>query len=399
MKNAYVLRVTGDLCLYFALAAQIRAFSDFAPAMGVFLLLAAAGFSIAVRIPKGFLRSLPVLLPALVFTRVTGIYGVIFFAAPLLYCFLTAALGKLELRHWEYYRSFRVTMMIAAAFLGTAAVQGKLWAAFFSLLHLLFGVIALRNLRMEAEMPLKWRGMNLAGVILPFLAAAGISRVFYAFLGVTLKFLTVLVAPELAGILAVQDALGRFTNYLYDKIDEAASQAESTAESTEMATKALEDVAGNDTDLPRWMENIRINRMLAAILLVAAAAGVLIFLMIRRHHAEEEEEAFVEEGSRANVQRRKRRRKEKYSSNAEKVRRIYRDYMELISHYGVIPERDTTSEDLMHSSSDICPAEPNSGLREIYLRARYGRGDNITDEDLKTAEGYLGNLTEAVRKQ
>ena len=93
MKNAAVLRITGDVCLYFAFTALLRAFSGYIPLMAVFLLLAAAGLFLGVRMAGKALRILPALLPLLVFWRVRELYGIILFAPPAIYILLTAVLG------------------------------------------------------------------------------------------------------------------------------------------------------------------------------------------------------------------------------------------------------------------------------------------------------------------
>jgi len=395
MKKPAVLRISGDICLYFGLLSLFKTFRSFSPLMGLFLLLGAAGLFVSVRIPKAVLRLPFALLPALCFLWLETVTGYVIFAIPMAYYFLTVLLGRFGMLHWEYLNYFRVMCVPGSILLAIAVIWGtaNLSAALFALCFLLFGILTLRKLRMEADMPLRWKGMNLMEVLLPTGAAAGLCYIIYLLVTHSRRVMEVVAAPvvgTLVAITRVSEVLSEaYIHWRYHPEEETAEAAAELAGVSE-ASADLPELA----DTPGWLNRIRVPWKLLLILAVLAIAVWAILKLLRLHGEEEQEEVFYEEGQKTAVRRRKRRKKEKTPTNAEAVRRIYRDYMALLSFRGVTVYRDSTSRDLLEVSGDMLPPEPNAGLRAIYLKARYGRGESVTDDERLRAEGYL----EALRK-
>ena len=71
--------------------------------------------------------------------------------------------------------------------------------------------------------------------------------------------------------------------------------------------------------------------------------------------------------------------------------------MELLTHYGIVSRKDTTSGDLRRQSADLFTEAPNDGLRAIYLKARYGRGETVTNEEREAADQYLEEMRNGQR--
>jgi hypothetical protein len=81
----------------------------------------------------------------------------------------------------------------------------------------------------------------------------------------------------------------------------------------------------------------------------------------------------------------------------EKIRALYRQYIAFVRKEGADLSRGSTSEDILESSKELKEeadlSEDESRLREIYIRARYGNPDAVTDEDVARACRLLDDIT------
>ena len=57
-----------------------------------------------------------------------------------------------------------------------------------------------------------------------------------------------------------------------------------------------------------------------------------------------------------------------------------------------------TSREILDTSKDHITGEAGEILRQVYIRARYAKADEISDEDVKLAEDCLARIKEENKK-
>jgi len=129
-----------------------------------------------------------------------------------------------------------------------------------------------------------------------------------------------------------------------------------------------------------------------ALLLLAAIFFIVRY--VRRNRTESEQDEFIYEEAETDTSPRKRRAAKdvSVSGNAHQIRKIYRQYMELMRQHGVLIQRDSTSLDILDEAEQISLSPAAKTLRELYLKARYADGGAVSREDVQEAQRCLQEI-------
>ena len=123
------------------------------------------------------------------------------------------------------------------------------------------------------------------------------------------------------------------------------------------------------------------------IIAAVAVAGAVAFVIIRRRRKKTEEPIVVRTPE-----------EQAQLDKIERIRAVYRQYISFVRKEGADFSKGSTSEDILESSKDLREesdlTEDESKLREIYIRARYGNPDGISEEDVSEACHLLEKITQ-----
>ena len=140
-------------------------------------------------------------------------------------------------------------------------------------------------------------------------------------------------------------------------------------------------------ELPEKEEEQEFPWVLVCIVATVVAAGtVTAVIMIRKRRKKTDEPQAVRTPE-----------EQAQLDKVEKIRAVYRQYIAFVRKEGADLSRGSTSEDILESSKELKEeadlSEDESRLREIYIRARYGNPDAVTDEDVARACRLLDDIT------
>lgn len=82
-------------------------------------------------------------------------------------------------------------------------------------------------------------------------------------------------------------------------------------------------------------------------------------------------------------------------SNREKVRKVYRDFLEMTRKKGVKIADNMTSEEVFNAIRGICDEKGSIALRDVYIVARYNDYAEICNEQVKAAKEALKQIKTA----
>ena len=392
MKLSVPLRFGSSLAFWFSLLCLLPVMEGSEPVLALMLGLAilGAGLSAAfdrpwVRIPAALAAVLPLLL-----LRKNGFVLALAAPWPLWFC-LRLITDRLHVEYWQWKRPFAVIGFASLIVLLSNVTFGALrpWCMAFAALVLLLGMMALRLLRMGGAADLRWAGWSTLELLSPLLAAGLCAAVLYPVVLLLRPVLALLMSGVGYGLHGMTSFFGqifgtlsegeKFGEDLYDPYVSADTQP--AAQELKPVTAP---VSGGGTN---W------DQILAVVILVLLALG-LILLLIRRMRlrskvAASDETAPYETGTRF-LRRRARRRKAVPSSNAERIRAIYRDYLGLLQKRGLVLRKSTTSAEVLTQTGR--EQEEDEALRGLYLRSRYGNDAAVRAEEVLEAQTLLDKL-------
>ena len=406
MKQTSVLRITADICFWFAVLSVFTALRAWRLPMALFAAACLLLGLVIVRCSNPALRLLLAVLPVLCF--LTGPFSplMVFPLLAWVYFAVVMVRGHYAMPLYEYRRIFTFLLLISLFFIvaniaNSTIYRGQLISVdslVYVAVFLVLGIIAMRRMQMGAEMGLNWQARNLLTVVGFPVLAVGISMVLFLILRFSQQALVLVLAPvgkfflwlfgllfpagqEQAQQVITQDAV-EFTPVgrpeELDLIGRAADYSSTgSAESTAML---IERAAG----IGAWV-------VLGILLLIA------LFLIWRytKHNKPEEEDELLYEETEAVPGKGRHRRKNKIpllAGNARELRRIYKTYLEYKKSEGMrVQPSDTSAEILEHDreSGDSANAEK---LRELYIAARYGNPSAITREQVLEAQACLEQI-------
>ena len=392
MKESAVLKTSSDICFVLGL------FCLFAP-LGLFLwpLLALSAACLAdglllCRIKNTALRIALSLLPALCLLMAHSAIQYIAMGAALVYFFVFIWTGMPSMKIWTYRGFFTAFVCVGTVVLAVALIAGfaVIGSIVFFFLFLILGALALRLMRMGASMSLKWNVSNMGSFVVPVLFSIAASVVVYLVLLGIVWLLGQVIVPY-----AGKAERPSYTSSVTSKTPVPLNQ--STFQSVEDYDRIDQDegepAKRNIADLMRQYPYIKY--------IVLGVAAVIVFIIVyRRMNSDrdlKEDEFFEESGRESDAQaggRRRRAKKQKDSTNAQKIRKIYREYLFYLTGKGASFSSNSTSSDVLDSSRAVSGSGSNDRLRDIYIKARYGEGADITDEDVAFARKMLEEIRE-----
>jgi hypothetical protein len=392
MKESAVLKTSSDICFVLGL------FCLFAP-LGPFLwpLLALSAACLAdglllCRIKNTALRIALSLLPAPCLLMAHSAIQYIAMGAALVYFFVFIWTGMPSMKIWTYRGFFTAFVCVGTVLLAVALIAGfaVIGSVVFFFLFLILGALALRLMRMGASMSLKWNVSNMGSFVVPVLFSIAAAVVVYFVLLGIVWLLGQVIVPY-----AGKAERPSYTSGVISKTPVPLNQ--STFQSVDDYDRIDQDegepAKRNIADLMRQYPYIKY--------IVLGVAAVIVFIIVyRRMNSDRDlkEDEFFEESGReagsASGGRRKRGKKQKDSTNAQKIRKIYREYLFYLTGKGASFSSNSTSSDVLDSSRAVSGSGSNDRLRDIYIKARYGEGADITDEDVTFARKMLEEIRE-----
>ena len=404
MSMGMFWKILGDACLYFSVTG---AFPTVFAHHCSFLwpaLLCGAGVGIAALLSehgKDPWRYGALLLPALSLMLAGTLLEVLLLLPLLIYTAAVVIRGEMGLEYYGYREVFQKTaigwcvfflVIQLLAYFETASHTNRSVVdaeaqLLYGVLHLLSGVVLLRQLRLGTED----RGRRLnhvqlicvlggTGVVLGGVVAA--ERLLREQTDSLMEY----VGRALLGIFTPLMHLLNQVSFDED-YPEATEAVASTQPSTEplpftqmmeqYGTSAAEPVTEGEPSFRWW---------LAVLILAVLQVLLLLFLLniLRAHPAESGTPETLEA-----AETQEQNKKEPRRTNRAKVRRYYRDFLKAEQKKGLKLRPDQTSADILASISHDTDARSAAQLREVYLSARYDETREVTTEQVKAAKSAL----------
>ena len=398
MKVASGLRVAFYICLIFALICTMPWFRSSTLIFAIFAAFCTVESLFLPAVKNRLLRLLLALVPAAV-TFATSLswakanpVAAVLLALVAIYYVVFMTVGRFETEYWRFRNSF-IGLISAACFvsllnliiyivvedvakerINLPGVMG------FTITCALLGMIILSEMR-KGNPDAKWRSMNAGRILILFASAAAALAVLYLVLTFVFSLITPTLGPQAPKLKTERirfqnDAVIGYTP-LTNKTGYV-SDDESLKEDAPVVVLEKEDEQG----FP-WV-------LVCVCAFVVIAGAVTAVIIIRKKKAKAVEDV---------VQRTP--EEQAQFDKIEAIRAIFRQYILLVRKEGADISRGSTSADVLESARELSDSEEKglsdeeSALREIYIRARYGDPNGITDEDVSNARSLFEKISEA----
>ena len=398
MKVASGLRVAFYICLIFALICTMPWFRSSTLIFVIFTAFCTVESLFLPAVKNRFLRLLLALVPAAV-TFATSLswakanpVAAVLLALVAIYYVVFMTVGRFETEYWRFRNSF-IGLISAACFvsllnliiyivvedvakerINLPGVMG------FTITCALLGMIILSEMR-KGNPDAKWRSMNAGRILILFASAAAALALLYLVLTFVFSLITPTLGPQAPKLKTERirfqnDAVIGYTP-LTNKTGYV-SDDESLKEDAPVVVLEKEDEQG----FP-WV-------LVCVCAFVVIAGAVTAVIIIRKKKAKAVEDV---------VQRTP--EEQAQLDKIEAIRAIFRQYILLVRKEGAEISRGSTSADVLESARELSESEEKglseeeSALREIYIRARYGDPNGITDEDVSNARSLFEKISEA----
>ena len=398
MKVASGLRVAFYICLIFALICTMPWFRSSTLIFVIFTAFCTVESLFLPSVKNRLLRLLLALAPAVV-TFATSIswakanpVAAVLLALVAIYYVVFMTVGRFETEYWRFRNSF-IGLISAACFvsllnliiyivvedvakerINLPGVMG------FTITCALLGMIILSEMR-KGNPDAKWRSMNAGRILILFASAAAALAVLYLVLTFVFSLITPTLGPQAPKLKTERirfqnDAVIGYTP-LTNKTGYV-SDDELLKEDAPVAVLEKEDEQGFPWGL------------VCVCAFVVIAGAVTAVIIIRKKKAKAVEDV---------VQRTP--EEQAQFDKIEAIRAIFRQYILLVRKEGAEISRGSTSADVLESARELSDSEEKglsdeeSALREIYIRARYGDPNGITDEDVSNARSLFEKISEA----
>ena len=409
MKQTSILRVTADICFFYAILSAISVFQAWRLPMALFATACLLLGLIIVRLNNPVPRILLALLPGLCF--LIGPFSLLMIVPLLawLYYFIVMVRGHFAMPLDEYRRNFTfmlvVSLFFIAANIANAAIYTHRFISVDALIYiavfLFLGILAMRRMQMGAEMNLKWRLRNFLSVAGIPILAVGAALLVFLFLRFSHQALAAILVP-----------VGRFFIWLFNKlfpvgdqpVDETTILGEITSHNVQQ--QAVEAELGSNGRLQEehWAEHdFKLFEQAAAVGgwillgLLLVVVLVLIWRYAKRNQLKEEDELLYDETEDIPGESRRRganrRRTPLLAGNARQLRRVYKTYLEYRKSKGMSVHPSDTSAEILKHDLEMSESDDAIRLRELYLAARYGNPSAITNEQVQEAQACLERIT------
>ena len=398
MKVASGLRVAFYICLIFALICTMPWFRSSTLIFVIFTAFCTVESLFLPSVKNRLLRLLLALAPAAV-TFATSIswakanpVAAVLLALVAIYYVVFMTVGRFETEYWRFRNSF-IGLISAACFVSLLnliiyivvedAAKERInlpGVMGFTITCALLGMIILSEMR-KGNPDAKWRSMNAGRILILFASAAAALAVLYLVLTFVFSLITPTLGPQAPKLKTERirfqnDAVIGYTP-LTNKTGYV-SDDESLKEDAPVVVLEKEDEQG----FP-WV-------LVCVCAFVVIAGAVTAVIIIRKKKAKAVEDV---------VQRTP--EEQAQFDKIEAIRAIFRQYILLVRKEGAEISRGSTSADVLESARELSDSEEKglsdeeSALREIYIRARYGDPNGITDEDVSEARSLFEKISEA----
>ena len=398
MKVASGLRVAFYICLIFALICTMPWFRSSTLIFVIFTAFCTVESLFLPAVKNRLLRLLLALVPAAV-TFATSIswakanpVAAVLLALVAIYYVVFMTVGRFETEYWRFRNSF-IGLISAACFVSLLnliiyivvedAAKERInlpGVMGFTITCALLGMIILSEMR-KGNPDAKWRSMNAGRILILFASAAAALALLYLVLTFVFSLITPTLGPQAPKLKTERirfqnDAVIGYTP-LTNKTGYV-SDDESLKEDAPVVVLEKEDEQG----FP-WV-------LVCVCAFVVIAGAVTAVIIIRKKKAKAVEDV---------VQRTP--EEQAQFDKIEAIRAIFRQYILLVRKEGAEISRGSTSADVLESARELSDSEEKglsdeeSALREIYIRARYGDPNGITDEDVSNARSLFEKISEA----
>ena len=388
------MTITSILCFIFTIICTMPWFGSSTLIFVLFTALCAIESIFLVKIGNRLLRLVLALLPALAtFLPSLEWIGANPVAAVLLgivciYYVVYMTVGRFAPEYWRFRRKF-VLMVSVAGFLSALnvilylVVEEATRARIdlpgiigFTIACAVSGMIVLSELR-KGNPDTKWRAMNAGRLVLMFAASAAVLALLYLVLSFVFSLITPTLGPKAPKLMTERirlEAVNAAPTY------SAAPGGQMVEDETMKEDKPVE--------LPEKEEEQEFPWVMVCIIAVAVVAGTAAAVIIIRKHRKKAQEPQVVRTPEEQAQ----------LDKVEKIRSVYRQYIAFVRREGADLSIGSTSEDILESSRELRVeaadlSEDESRLRDIYIRARYGNTESVTEEDVTEACRLLDRIT------
>ncbi len=409
MKRTAAYRVTAEICFFFSILSIFPVMQPWQTPMAIFTVACLAVSLAAVYCPWWPLRLLLSLLPGLAFIKAELSLLLIFPAFAWLYLIIVLTAGHFNAWLDEYRRAYRIMLVVCLCALAANVAHNAIYRGalislpglFYALAFLCLGVLAMRGMQMNAERPgASWTLNNVLTVVgLPLLAIGG-STLLYVLLRSVKPVVALLFRP-----------IGQFFLWLFGLIfpeDMPVATPTPTPLYTDPPYVGFQGPAGHEGRAV-LEDNIEPNFVVDPMLTEKAAqvGGYIVFVLLllaaiwlvaqyarRSRRARAEQDYTYAETEDDAPQDKRRSGRMAQDPNARALRKIYKDYLELMRSRGIRIRQDTTSRDVLDESEQYNLSEAARRLRELYLKARYAEEDAVSPEEVAEARRCLQQIRE-----
>ena len=385
--------ITSILCFIFTAICTMPWFNSSTLIFVLFTALCAIESVFLVRVKSRLLRFVQALVPPLV-TFLTSLNWVgnnpvaaVLLGVVCIFYVVYMTVGRFTAEYWRFRRTF-VLMVSVTGFLSALniilylVVEETTKARInlpgiigFTIACAISGMIALSELR-KGNPDTRWRAMNAGRLVLMFAASAAALALLYLILSFVFSLITPTLGPKAPKLMT-------------ERIRLEAVNAAPTASAAPGGQRVEDESMKEDkpVELPKKEEEQEFPWVLICIVATVVAAGtVTAVIMIRKRRKKTDEPQAVRTPE-----------EQAQLDKVEKIRAVYRQYIAFVRKEGADLSRGSTSEDILESSKELKEeadlSEDESRLREIYIKARYGSPDSITENDVSEACRLLEKIT------
>ena len=385
--------ITSILCFIFTAICTMPWFNSSTLIFVLFTALCAIENVFLVRVKSRLPRFVQALVPPLV-TFLTSLNWVgnnpvaaVLLGVVCIFYVVYMTVGRFTAEYWRFRRTF-VLMVSVTGFLSALniilylVVEETTKARInlpgiigFTIACAISGMIALSELR-KGNPDTRWRAMNAGRLVLLFAASAAALALLYLILSFVFSLITPTLGPKAPKLMTERI---RFESVNAAPTYSAAPGGQMVEDESMKEDKPVE--------LPEKEEEQEFPWVLVCIVATVVAAGtVTAVIMIRKRRKKTDVPQAVRTPE-----------EQAQLDKVEKIRAVYRQYIAFVRKEGADLSRGSTSEDILESSKELKEeadlSEDESRLREIYIRARYGSPDAVTDEDVARACRLLDDIT------
>ena len=388
--------ITSILCFIFTIICTMPWFSSSTLIFALFTALCAIESVFLVRVRNRILRFVQALVPPLVtflpsldWVRSNPVAAVLL-GMVCVYYVVYMTVGRFTTEYWRFRRT-SVLMISVSGFLSALnvilylVVEETTKARInlpgiigFTIACAISGMIVLSELR-KGNPDTRWRALNAGRLVLMFAASAAALALLYLILSFVFSLITPTLGPKAPKLKT--ERIRMPDSYNVAPTYSAGFGGQMVEDDTMKEDKPVE--------LPEKEEEQEFPWVLVCIATVVLVAGTVAAVIIIRKRRKKTDEPQVVRTPEEQAQ----------LDKVEKIRAVYRQYIAFVRKEGADLSMGSTSEDILESSRELKEeetdfSEDESRLREIYIRARYGNPDDVTDDDVAQACRLLEKITQ-----